>query len=45
LTLAHDRLRARYPRYEAMALKERPMLAHDIAHVASWGTLGERTRS
>ncbi len=45
LTRALDRLRARYPQYETMALEERPMLALDIAHVASWGALDGPTRS
>jgi PPOX class probable F420-dependent enzyme len=45
LMVALDRLRARYPQYETMALRERPMLALDIAHVASWGALDGRGRS
>jgi PPOX class probable F420-dependent enzyme len=45
LTVALDRLRARYPQYETMALEQRPMLALDIAHVASWGALDGRIGS
>jgi len=44
LTSALDRLRARYPQYATMALEDRPMLALDIAHVASWGALDEHVR-
>jgi PPOX class probable F420-dependent enzyme len=33
------RLRERYPQYRGMALEQRPVLAIDIEHVATWGRL------
>ncbi len=44
LTIALEKLRARYPQYRTMALEDRPMLALDIAHVASWGALDAHVR-
>jgi coenzyme F420-0:L-glutamate ligase / coenzyme F420-1:gamma-L-glutamate ligase len=33
------RLRERYAQYREMALQERPVLALDVEHVTTWGTL------